>query len=53
MSNKFYHGYLGRDNNFWAYPRHKQLENSRWNTSNADDLRDNYTFLGTNSSSQL
>ncbi|CAF5027916.1 unnamed protein product, partial [Rotaria sp. Silwood1] len=47
MSGKFYHGNPNRNNNFWVYPRNKQLEVLQWDTYNADDLCNNYTYLGT------
>ncbi|CAF3130780.1 unnamed protein product [Rotaria sp. Silwood2] len=47
MSGKSYHGNPDRDNNFWVYPRDQQLEVPEWDTYNADDLCNNYTFLGT------
>ncbi|CAF4580861.1 unnamed protein product [Rotaria sp. Silwood1] len=46
MSGKFYHGDPDRDHNFWVYPRNKALVTPRWDTYNADDLCDNYTFIG-------
>ncbi|CAF4865424.1 unnamed protein product, partial [Rotaria magnacalcarata] len=49
MSDKLYHGHPRRDNQFWVYPSHKQLEDARWDTYNASDLCDNYSYIGTNS----
>ncbi|CAF3788523.1 unnamed protein product [Rotaria sp. Silwood1] len=46
-SRVFYHGDPSRDNNFWVYPREKALITPRWDTYNADDLCNNYTYVET------
>ncbi|CAF1682302.1 unnamed protein product [Rotaria magnacalcarata] len=38
---KFYHGDLNRDNNFWVYPRDKPVQNPDWDTYDASDLCNN------------
>ncbi len=42
-----------REHNFWVYPKHKALINSCWDTYNASDLCNNYTFLDESSCSQV
>ncbi|CAF1623468.1 unnamed protein product [Rotaria sp. Silwood1] len=46
-SRVFYHGDPSRNNNFWVYPREKALITRRWDTYNADDLCNNYTYVET------
>lgn len=53
MTDKFYHGDPQRDHNFWVYPKDKPLENTCWDTYNASQFCDNYTFLGKNGGSEL
>ena len=46
MSHKTYHGDASRDYNFWVYPRHQPLVNSKWDTYDPHGLCDNHTYIG-------
>ncbi len=49
MSQITHHGDPSREHNFWVYPKHQKIVDSRWDTHDPHDLCDNYTFLGTDS----
>ncbi|CAF4574602.1 unnamed protein product, partial [Rotaria sp. Silwood2] len=53
IPNKFYHGDPSRENNFWVYPRHEPLIDTRWDAYNPSYLCNNYTLLENNSCTKI
>jgi hypothetical protein len=46
MSQTTHHGDPNRQHNFWVYPKHRNLIDTRWDAYDPHDLCNDFTFLG-------